>query len=353
MILPRRQASSVGDAMEIHTLKNRNGFAVRFIPQGGIIVSVEAPDRTGRFDNVVLGFPDIADYAAQKVFFGAVCGRYANRIAGARFSLDSVEYRLAPTDGGSSVHGGTRGFDKALWSVAPLSAQTGEAAILRYTSPDGEEGYPGNLAVEMRYSVADDDSLTIDYAAATDRPTIVNLTNHSYFNLGGEGSGDILGHRLTLAAEGYTPSNAILIPTGEIASVSGTPFDFRQATAIGERIRVAHPMLVAGKGYDLNHVIDGKAGTLRFAARVHDPVSGRVMELSTTEPGIQLYTGNLLDGTIAGPGGRLYRQSDAFCLEPHHYPNSPNEPRFPSPVLRPGETYRSTTVYRFGTDRTG
>jgi aldose 1-epimerase len=334
--------------VEIHSLRNRNGFTVRFIPLGGIIVAIEAPDRNGRFDNVVLGFRDTSDYLTQKVFFGAVCGRYANRIAGARFALDGVEYRLAPTDGTSSVHGGRTGFDKAVWSVERVA---GEAAILRHTSPDGEEGYPGNLAVEMRYSVGEDDSFTIDYSATTDRPTIVNLTNHSYFNLRGEGAGSILDHRLMIAAERYTPADAILIPTGEIAEVAYTPFDFRRPVAIGDRIRVAHPQMIAGKGYDLNYIVDGTPGTLRFAARVEDPASGRFMELRTTEPGIQLYTGNLLDGTITGPSGRLYRQSDALCLEPHHYPNSPNEPRFPSPVLRPGATYRSKSVYSFGTDR--
>jgi aldose 1-epimerase len=334
--------------VEIHSLSNKNGFAVRFIPLGGIIVAIEAPDGMGRLGNVVLGLPDVSDYRTQKVFFGAVCGRYANRIAGARFALDGVEYRLTPTDGTSSVHGGSRGFDKAVWSVERVA---GEAAILRYTSPDGEEGYPGKLAVEMRYAVGEDDSFSIEYSATTDRATIVNLTNHSYFNLRGEGAGTILDHRLTIAAERYTPADAILIPTGEIAEVAGTPFDFRTAVAIGDRIRAAHPQMIAGKGYDLNYVVDGAPGKLRLAARVDDPASGRFMELRTTEPGLQLYTGNQLDGTIAGPSGRLYLQSDALCLEPHHYPNSPNEPRFPSPILRPGATYWSKTVYSFGTDR--
>ena len=332
--------------MEVHSLRNKNGFVVRFIPLGGIIVAMEARDRRGQVDNVVLGFRDISDYWSQRVFFGAVCGRYANRIAGARFALDGVEYRLAATDGTSSVHGGSKGFDKALCSVERVAS---EAAILRYISPHGEEGYPGTLAVEMRYAVGEDDSFTIDYSASTDRPTIVNLTNHSYFNLRGEGAGNVLDHRLTIAAERYTPADAILIPTGEIADVAGTPFDFRSPVAIGDRIRVAHPQMIAGKGYDLNYVVDGSPGVLRFAARIEEPVSGRVLELRTTEPGLQLYTGNLLDGTIAGPSNRLYRQSDGLCLEPHRYPNSPNEPRFPSPVLRPGETYRSTSVYSFGT----
>ena len=337
--------------MQPHILRNRNSLTVRFLPLGGIIVAIEAPDRLGRLDNVVLGFGDLSAYETQNVYFGAVCGRYANRIAGSRFSLDGIEYRLAPTQGTSSVHGGSRGFDKAVWSVEMEAG--GGAAILRYLSRDGEEGYPGNLAVEMRYTLDEDDGFAIEYSATTDRATIVNLTNHSYFNLRGEGSGDILDHRLAIAADRYTPADALLIPTGEIAPVAGTPFDFRSATPIGDGIRVAHPQMIAGNGYDLNYVVDGEAGTLRFAARLHDPISGRVMELMTTEPGLQLYTGNLLDGTITGTSGGLYRQSDALCLEPHHYPNSPNEPRFPSPILRPGRTYRSKTVYRFKTDRAG
>jgi aldose 1-epimerase len=328
-----------------HVLTNGNGLTVGCLAIGGAITRIVVADRAGRYANVVLGFPDLEAYRSQTVFFGAVCGRYANRIAGARFTLDGVEYRLAPTDGTSSVHGGRKGFDKAEWAVEA----TDRSAVFRHVSPDGDEGYPGRLSVSMRYAVGDDNSLTIDYEAETDRPTIVNLTNHSYFNLGGEGSGSCLDHRLTVAASRYTPSDAILIPTGEIAPVDGTPFDFRVPATIGKRIRTALPQMIAGRGYDINYVLDGTPGELRFAARLTDPVSGRGLDLSTTAPGLQFYSGNLLDGTISGPSGVLYRQSEAICLEPHNFPNAPNEPRFPSAVLRPGETYRSRTVYRFFT----
>ena len=336
--------------MRVHTLANAAGTEVSFLPLGGIITAVRVRDREGRRANVVLGLPRPEDYATQRIYLGTITGRYANRIAGARFVLDGETYRLQPTDGTSSVHGGGQGFDKRMWSVAPEPVADGQAALLRYTSPHGEEGYPGTLDVTVRYWLADDDRFRIDYRATTDRPTIVNLTNHSYFNLAGEGSGDVLGHRLQIDAARYTPADAVLIPTGEVASVAGTPFDFRAPRAIGDRIREPHPQIVAGRGYDLNYVIDGEPGTLRRAARLHDPLSGRVMEIHTTEPGIQLYTGNLLDGTLVGTGGRLYRQSDGLCLEPHHYPDSPNRPEFPSPVLRPGAVFRSSTVYRFLTD---
>jgi aldose 1-epimerase len=332
--------------VRIHTLKGAGGAIVRFIPQGGIITAIEVPDRAGHFDNIVLGLADPADYAADRIYLGAIVGRYANRIADARFTLDGMEYRLAPTDGTSSVHGGRRGFDKAMWSVEMEG--TGTTAVLRHTSPDGDEGYPGTLEATVRYSIGDDAAFRVDYSATTDRPTVVNLTNHSYFNLAGEGSGSVLEHVLTVNADRYTPADAILIPSGEIAAVAGTPFDFRRPTPVGARIREPHPQMIAGRGYDLNYVVNRSGEGLAFAARLFDPSSGRVMEIHTSEPGLQLYTGNLLDGTIAGPSGCLYRQSDGLCLEPHHYPDSPNKPAFPSPVLRPGGIYRSTTIYRFG-----
>jgi aldose 1-epimerase len=332
--------------MQRHTLANRNGMTVTFLPVGGAITAIVVPDRAGRHDNVVLAFPDPAAYLSQKVFFGTVCGRYANRIAGARFTLDGAEYRLQATDGTSSVHGGGAGFDKAIFAVAPLPG----GARLTHVSPDGDEGYPGTLSVTMDYRLGDDDAFTIDYRATTDRTTIVNLTNHSYFNLGGDGSGDVLGHVLEINADRYTPANEILIPTGEIAPVAGTPFDFRRATAIGARIRAPHPQMLAGRGYDLNYVVNrSDAAAVVLAARLYDPRSGRILEVHTSEPGLQLYTGNLLDGTLRGARG-LYRQSDGLCLEPHHFPDTPNRPEFPSAVLRAGETYRSTTVYRFSTD---
>lgn len=331
--------------MQIHALSNTSGTVVRFIPLGGVITAIEVADRSGTRDNVVLGFRDVDAYRDQRIFLGAIVGRYANRIAGARFTLDGIDHRLAPTDGTTSVHGGRRGFDKALWSVEPEGPS---AATLRHVSPDGDEGFPGTLAVAVRYALSEKDELRFDYTAVTDRPTIVNLTNHSYFNLAGGGAGDVLGHVLQVRAGHYTPADPLLIPTGEIAPVAGTPFDFRRPTAIGARIRMPHPQMIAGRGYDLNYVIDRDgADDLVLAARLYDPASGRRMEVLTTEPGLQLYTGNLLDGTITGSGGRLYRQSDGVCLETHHYPDSPNKPGFPSVVLRPGAVYRTSTVYRF------
>ena len=331
--------------MQTHTLTNARGTTVRFIPLGGIVTAIEVADRNGERANVVLGLPDPEAYHDQTIYLGTIVGRYANRIADARFILDGVAYRLAPTDGPSSVHGGRRGFDKAMWQV---TMEGRSAATLRHLSPDGDEGYPGALDVTVRYSLSDDDALRFDYTATTDRPTIVNLTNHSYFNLAGEGSGDILGHVLQIRAARYTPADHLLIPSGEIAPVAGTPYDFRRPTAIGARIREPHPQMIAGRGYDLNYVIDRSGpDDLVLAARLTDPGSGRRMEVLTTEPGLQLYTGNLLDGTITGPSGRLYRQSDGLCLETHHYPDSPNRPEFPSVVLRPGAVYRTSTVYRF------
>jgi aldose 1-epimerase len=331
--------------MEVHTLANTHGVTIRFLAIGGAIIAIETPDRHGRFDNIVLSFSDPSTYATQRVYFGVICGRYANRIAQARFDRDGITYRLQPTDGASSVHGGRRGFDKALCSV---ERPDGLTARLRHVSPDGDEGYPGTLSVVVDYRLSDDDSFIIDYSATTDRPTIVNLTNHSYFNLAG--SGDVLDHRLSLHAHRYTPSGADLIPTGAIVPVDGTPYDFRREQAVGSRIRSPHPQMIAGRGYDVNYVIDrDRADVPVPAARLFDPHSGRCLWLETTEPGLQLYTGNLLDGTITGPKG-AYRQSDGLCLEPHHYPNSPNTPGFPSTVLRPGEVYRSTSVYRFTLD---
>ena len=331
--------------VDVFSLTGRHGIRVDFIAQGGIITAIHAPGRDGGLANVVLGLPAPADYRNDRIFLGAVCGRYANRIANARFVLDGVTYDLTPTQGTSSVHGGGRGFDKADWTV---DVESERSAVLRHVSPDGDEGYPGTLSVAMRYSLDDDDAFSIACAATTDRPTLCNLTNHSYFNLAGEGSGDVLGHRLRISANRYTPSDAILIPTGEVASVAGTPFDFTTPAAIGARIRDPHPQMVAGRGYDVNYVIDRTGPGLVEAAFAHDPLSGRTLTIETSEPGIQFYSGNGLDGTIAGTSGRLYRQSDGFCLEPHKYPDTPNKPGFPTAVLRPGEVYRSRTRYRFG-----
>ena len=331
--------------MKVHRLVNRHGNSVSFIALGGAIVSIEMPDRNGRRANIALAFADLDAYAKQRIYFGCLVGRYANRIAGARFSLDGVEYRLAATDRGSCVHGGLVGFGKAVWSV---EQDADPSAILTHHSPDGDDGFPGHLDVRVRYTLTDADELRIEYEATADRPTLVNLTNHTYFNLAGEGSGDVLRHELQIHAANYTPADADLIPTGEIAPVEGTPFDFRRPRAIGERIRVAHPQMIAGQGYDLNYVIDRESErALAPAALLRDPDSGRSMEVLSTEPGLQLYTGNLLDSTVVGPSGRLYRQSDGLCLETHNFPDAPNRPEFPSPVLRPGSAHRSTTIYRF------
>lgn len=332
--------------MRVFRLENSHGMAVSFIALGGIITAIDVPDRKGRCSNVVLGLQNLDHYSRQRIYLGCITGRYANRIANARFTLDGCTYQLTANDGTSSVHGGGRGFDKAEWRV---SQEGPESALLQHQSPDRDQGYPGTLDVSVTYSLSEANELRLDYEAVTDKPTVVNLTNHSYFNLAGEGAGDVLSHRLQIHASRYTPADSILIPSGSTATVEGTPFDFRDPRLIGERITAPHPQIIAGKGYDLNYVIDRESpGTLVHAAQLSESVSGRIMDVLTTEPGLQLYTGNLLDGTIAGPSSRLYRQSSGLCLETHHYPDSPNQPAFPSVVLRPGETYRSATIYRFG-----
>ncbi len=339
-----------GVEVEEYTLSNEAGMEVRFITFGGILTSIRVPDRQGRHSNVVLGFDRLSQYEAEHPYFGAITGRYANRIAGGQFSLDGLDYQLPLNDGANSLHGGDAGFDKRVWKARDL----GNAVELAYTSQDGEEGYPGNLDVMVRYSLDADNDLRIDYEAQTEAPTVLNLTNHSYFNLLGEGEGTIYDHILTLNAERFTPTDATQIPTGELASVSGSPFDFRRPKAIGPGQRSAHPQIVAASGYDHNFALnrDGlAAGELGFAARVYEPSSGRVMEVWTSEPGIQFYGGNFLDATLAGASGRLYRQSDGLCLETQHFPDSPNRPSFPSTVLRPGERFESTTIYKFMTDQ--
>lgn len=338
-----------GRAIEEYTLRNAAGMEVKCISFGGILTSIRVPDRRGGFANVALGFDGLAKYEAEHPYFGAITGRYANRIGGGQFSLDGVDYQLFKNDGDNSLHGGQFGFDKRAWTAS----ESDGAVELAYRSPDGEEGYPGNLDVSVRYSLDADNGLRIDYNAETDAPTVLNLTNHSYFNLMGEGEGTIYDHILTLNADHYTPSDAGQIPTGEIAPVAGAPFDFRQAKTIGSGQRSAHPQIVAAQGFDHNFVLNraGLAdGELGLAARIYEPKSGRVMEVWTTEPGLQFYAGNFLDATLVGTSGRLYRQSDGFALETQHFPDSPNKPQFPSTALRPGERFESTTVYRFSTD---
>ena len=340
-----------GEPVQLFTLTNANGTEVRAMTWGGIIVSLKVPDRNGVPGDVVLGYDDLAGYLDETPYFGALIGRYGNRIGGARFTLDGAEVQLEANDGPNSLHGGVRGFDKQLWDGAPLETAAGVGVVFTRVSPDGEGGYPGNLSVQVTYTLTDADELVVDYLATTDRATPVNLTQHSYFNLAGDGSGDVLGHRLTLNASRYTPVDATLIPTGELAGVEGTPFDFRSPHAIGERIAADDAQIGFGGGYDHNWVLDrdGAAdGDLVLAARVEEPVSGRVMEIRTTEPGIQFYSGNFLDGTLTGKGGHVYEHRTGFCLETQHFPDSPNQPGFPSTILRAGSEYRSRTVFSFG-----
>lgn len=331
-----------GQHVDLYTLTNLAGSVAKISTYGGIVTQLRVSDRKGKLDDVVLGFDSLDKYVAGHPYFGAIAGRVANRVAKGKFSIDGKEYALAVNNGPNSLHGGLVGFDKRVWEG---SAQGG-SLVLHYLSKDGEEGYPGNLDVTVTYTLTDANELRIDYKATTDAATILNITNHSYFNLAGEGAGAVDDHILTLNADKYTPTDATLIPTGEIASVEGTPLDFRKPTRIGERIDQVGK---SPTGYDHNFVVNGEAGTLRPAARVEEPTSGRVMEVMTTEPGVQLYTGNFLDGKLIGIGGKPYASHHAFCLETQHYPDSVNHPAFPTTVLKPGQTYKSTTVYKFST----
>lgn len=335
-----------GKAVERFTLTNANGIVVKAITYGGIITSLATPDRAGASGDIVLGFDSLAGYLEDHPFFGAIIGRYGNRIAKGQFTLDGQTYKLATNNGPNHLHGGHRGFDKVLWKGEPVEGQT--AVAFTRTSPDGEEGYPGNLTVRVTYTLTDKNELVVDYHATTDKATPVNLTQHSYFNLAGHASGEILGHELRLNADRYTPVDETLIPTGELASVAGTPFDFRNPTAIGARIGQPDPQLKNGKGYDHNWVLNRSGGGLQPAARVVEPKSGRTLEIATTEPGIQFYSGNFLDGTLTGKDRAVYGHRTGFCLETQHFPDSPNQPNFPSTTLRPGDEYRSSTVFTFG-----
>jgi aldose 1-epimerase len=337
-----------GKAVDIYTLTNAHGIEVRVMTYGGIVVSVKTPDRTGRLGDIVLGFDTLPPYLAKMPYFGALVGRYGNRIGNAKFTLDGKEYTLAANNGPNALHGGLKGFDKVVWQAEPFEKAGAAGVILKYTSVDGEEGYPGTLHVTVTYTLDDKNEFSIDYRATTDKATPVNLTNHSYFNLSGEGSGDILGTELTLNADHFTPVDSTLIPTGKIASVQGTPFDFTKPTAIGARINNNDEQLGFGGGYDHNFVINRKGPGLEMAARAYDPTSGRVLEVDTTEPGVQFYTGNHLE-SVHGKLGHIYNARAAFCLETQHYPDSPNKPDFPSTILRPGQTYHTTTVWKFST----
>jgi len=338
-----------GTPVDEVTLKNSHGVELHAISYGGIITSLKVPDRAGKPGDIVLGLDKPESYWADPPppFFGAIVGRYGNRIGKGKFTLDGKPYSLATNNGVNHLHGGNKGFDKVLWAIATKDAPEGSQAIFSRTSKDGEEGYPGNLQVRVTYTLTEKNELIVDYHATTDKATPVNLTQHSYFNLAGEGSGDILGHQLTIDADRYTPVDDTLIPTGELAPVQGTPFDFRQPTAIGARIDQDNPQLKNGKGYDHNWVLTRKGTGLQHAARLTDPKSGRTMDVATTEPGLQFYSGNFLDGTIKGKAGHVYAHRSGLCLETQHFPDSPNKPNFPSTILQPGKAYESRTVFTF------
>jgi len=337
-----------GTPVDAHVLTNAAGMSVEILDLGAIISRLEVPDREGRSANVVLGLETVSDYLHRSPHFGAIAGRYANRIAGGRFILDGAEYRLPTNAGADTLHGGPHGFDKVLWQAS----DEGETLVLRHISPDGDQGFPGTLAVEVRYSLGAANELRIDYTATTDKPTVINLTNHSYFNLAGEGAGDVLDHLVTIEADTFTPTDVKQIPTGEIRATGGTPLDFAHPTPIGQRIRMADEQLLIARGYDHNWVLRAAKGeTVRLAARAYDPASGRILEVLTDAPALQFYTGNGLDGRLVGPSGRAYRQGDGFCFETQRFPDAPNQPGFPSAVLRPGERFRSTTIFHFSTDR--
>ena len=341
-----------GERVEAVTLTSSNGVTARVITYGATLQSLIVPDRNGQLADVVLGYSQLSDYIEKPAFFGSTVGRYANRIAGARFRLDGQEFTLASNDGVNSLHGGTRGFDKVVWAITNVGDGPTASVTFSHTSEDGDEGYPGTLQTSVTYSLDDDSTLTMSYEATTDKPTIVNLTHHSLYNLAGVNSGrGVLGQRLLINADAYTPVDASLIPTGEIRSVAGTPFDFRDSEAIGARIRDASDnQIVVGRGYDHNFVLRGGVTPIpKLAARMEDPVSGRVMELFTTEPGLQVYSGNFLDGTISGKDQVVYRQGDGLALEPQKFPDSPNQPDFPDARLDPGQTYTQVSYLRFST----
>jgi len=336
--------TSDGRGINLYTLTNTNGLKARITNYGAILVSLEVPDRNGRLADITLGFDALEGYLKGHPYFGATVGRYANRIGKARFVLDGVEYKLAANNGENHLHGGIKGFDKVVWKPEDLRADDNEALVkMSYVSEDGEEGYPGNLACTVTYALTKDNELKMSYEAETDKTTVVNLTNHSYFNLAGQGTGDILGHELKLNADKYTPVDEGLIPTGEIRSVKDSPMDFTLPMSIGSRIKQV------GNGYDHNYVLNSGGGSLAWAARAYEPTSGRIMEIHTTEPGVQLYTGNFLDGSLTGKAGKAYKKHYAFCLETQHFPDSPNKPNFPSVVLQPGQKYTSVTVHKFYT----
>lgn len=336
-----------GQEVDLYTLRN-NGLVLKMTNYGATVVSVETPDKDGKLANITLSFPSLEGYLQRHPYFGSTVGRYGNRIAKGKFSLDGNEYTLATNNGPNHLHGGEKGFDAVVWKAEEVKTDDAVGLKFTYTSKDGEEGYPGNLDVTVTYTLTRDNELVIEYEAKTDKPTVVNLTNHNYWNLGGQGSGTILDHELQLSADKYLPIDATSIPTGELADVKGTPFDFTEAKKIGKEIDAIKEEPHQTKGYDHCYVLNGKAGEMKLAARVKDPKSGRVMEIHTTEPGIQLYCGNFLDGSESNGG---FKQHEAFCLETQHFPDSPNQEKFPSTRLDPGQTYKSKTVHKFSVEK--
>ena len=336
-----------GTPVDIYTLTNANGMEARITTYGGAVVSLTAPDRHGKFADVVLGMDTLEGYRSQANFFGALIGRYGNRIGHAQFTLDGRTYHLPNNDNGNTLHGGPDGFDKKIWHATEARAADGPSLELTYVSKDGEAGFPGTLSAKVVYTLTNKNELKIDYTATTDKPTVVNLTNHSYFNLKGAGEGTVLEHQVMINADRFTPVDGTLIPTGELRAVKDTPFDFTKATAIGERIGQNDQQLKFGNGYDHNFVLNRNHDGLTKGAEVYEPASGRVLEVWTSEPGLQFYTGNFLDGKVHGKGGKAYPFRGAFCMETQHFPDSPNKPKFPSTELKPGATYRTDTVYRF------
>ena len=342
--------TAAGQEVDLYTLRN-GGAEVSITTWGAAVTSVRVPDRDGVSGDIVLGFDTLEPYMKDHPFFGVVVGRYANRIGQARFTLDGKEYALVANNGKNQLHGGPEGFYRKVWKAEEIDGKDGPALKLTYVSPDGEQGFPGTLTASVIYTLTDDSALRMEYSATTDKPTVVNLTNHAYFNLAGQGEGEILGHELMVRAARYTPVDETSIPTGELRSVDKTPFDFRKPTALAARIGADDKQLVIGKGYDHNFVLDGGLTKKpRLVARMRDPKTGRVLEILTTEPGLQLYSGNFLDGTLKGKGGKVYPHRTGFCLETQHYPDSPNHPLFPPVTLRPGKRYQTTTLYRFTTD---
>ena len=341
-----------GQAVEIYTLRNPHGAEARILTYGGIVQSLSMPDKNGQFADVVLGYDHLSGYIDQTPYFGALIGRYGNRIGGAKFTLDGKTYALAANNGPNSLHGGLVGFDKVVWTARPMETAHGSSLVLTYFSKDGEEGFPGNLSVTAVYTLTEDNALKLEFTATTDQPTVCNLTHHSYFNLAGQGNENIMNHVVHINADRFTPVDINQIPTGELRPVAGTTFDFRQPTTIGARVNDPNDEQIKfASGYDNNFVLNQPTpGALTLAASVHEPTTGRTMEVWTTAPGMQFYTANFLDGTITGKGGKVYPRRCAFCLEPQHFPDSPNKPNFPTTELKPGETYRHTIVYKFSVE---